>query len=252
MKKIIMLCCLLLLVCGCQKTEEKKVEKETPTTDTTAPKENTSLKLDEAKDYVYVASSVEAKLSDEQKPYFEKRDKAIDTLVVNINSEDAKKVSQELEKSAKSLQEEMSIGDDGYVARFTSLSGGAMVSDSYISILVKRQPFIWQSEGVSPTYQVYVFKKDDGTLISQEDMLKELHLSDEDVVNKLKAIYEENNYEICGTEMAECYYEPEIFRNDEHMLDTAMYVNDNNDLVVYVRKSFGLGYTWEPVIIGLS
>ena len=132
MKKIIMLCCLLLLVCGCQKTEEKKVEKETPTTDTTAPKENTSLKLDEAKDYVYVASSVEAKLSDEQKPYFEKRDKAIDTLVVNINSEDAKKVSQELEKSAKSLQEEMSIGDDGYVARFTSLSGGAMVSDSYI------------------------------------------------------------------------------------------------------------------------
>ena len=123
MKKIIMLCCLLLLVCGCQKTEEKKVEKETPTTDTTAPKENTSLKLDEAKDYVYVASSVEAKLSDEQKPYFEKRDKAIDTLVVNINSEDAKKVSQELEKSAKSLQEEMSIGDDGYVARFTSLSG---------------------------------------------------------------------------------------------------------------------------------
>ena len=144
----------------------------------------------------------------------------------------------------------MSIGDDGYVARFTSLSGGAMVSDSYISILVKRQPFIWQSEGVSPTYQVYVFKKDDGTLISQEDMLKELHLSDEDVVNKLKAIYEENNYEICGTEMAECYYEPEIFRNDEHMPDTAMYVNDNNDLVVYVRKSFGLGYTWEPVIIG--
>ena len=132
MKKIIMLCCLLLLVCGCQKTEEKKVEKETPTTDTTAPKENTSLKLDEAKDYVYVASSVEAKLSDEQKPYFEKRDKEIDTLVVNINSEDAKKVSQELEKSAKSLQEEMSIGDDGYVARFTSLSGGAMVSDSYI------------------------------------------------------------------------------------------------------------------------
>ena len=101
MKKIIMLCCLLLLVCGCQKTEEKKVEKETPTTDTTAPKENTSLKLDEAKDYVYVASSVEAKLSDEQKPYFEKRDKAIDTLVVNINSEDAKKVSQELEKKRK-------------------------------------------------------------------------------------------------------------------------------------------------------
>lgn len=252
MKKIIMMCCLFVLLCGCQKIEDQKQEEnQTPIVEKSEATEKT-LKVDASKDYVYVNSSVEANLSKEQLPYFEKRDKAIDTLVVNINSEDAKKVSEELKENAETLEAEMVNGEDGTLARFTSLSAGAMESDNYISILVKRHPFIWQSEGASPTYQVYVFDKKNGHLISQEDMLKELHLSDKDVVNKLKDIYEENNYEICGTEMAECYYEPEIYRNDEYMPDTAMYVNDNQDLVVYVRKSFGLGYTWEPVIIGLS
>lgn len=244
------MCCLFVLVCGCSKTEEKKEENKTPIVENSDTEK--TLKVDASKDYVYVSSSLEANLSKEQEAYFEKRDKAIDTLVVNIDSEDAKKVSEELKNNAKTLESEMVNGEDGTLAKFTSLSAGAMESDHYISILVKRHPFIWQSEGVSPTYQVYVFDKENGNLISQEDMLKKLQLSDEDVVNKLKAIYKENDYEICGTEMAECYYEPEIYRNDQNMPDTAMYVNDNNDLVVYVRKSFGLGYTWEPVIVSLA
>lgn len=245
MKKMIIALSLLLVLAGCSSSDE---EKETTPASDPKPTEKTSLKTDEAKDYLYISASENIALNDDQKQYVKDGQDVIDTVVVNINSEDAKTLTQTLDKEAEELKSKIIKNEDGSIQQFTSMTATAIESSRYVTILVTKQPFIWQSEAVSATYDVYIFSKDGGALMTQEEMMKAEGMDDAGVLANIKSYYEANDLKICEMP-GDCYYEPKIYHNDENVKDTVMYLNDKDQLVVYVQKSFGLGYEWVPLIL---
>lgn len=245
MKKMIIALSLLLVFAGCSSNHE---ETETKPADDPKPTEKTSLKTEEAKDYLYISATENITLNDEQKQYVKDGHDVIDTVVVNINSEDAKTLTQTLGREADDLKSKIVKNEDGSTQQFTSMTATSIESSRYITILVTKQPFIWQSEAVSAGYDAYIFSKEDGALMTQEEMMKAEGMDDAGVLANVKSYYEANDLKICDMP-GDCYYEPKIYRNDENIKDTVMYLNDKDQLVVYVQKSFGLGYEWVPLTL---
>lgn len=238
MKKIIIVCFLLSL-CGCTQTDVEKA------------KENLPLKVDETKPYVYSVSTYQVPLSDDQKVVVDEGDDVIETLVVNIQGEDAQRVSKELQKQAETQQKEVKKEHVHRVQSFTSLRAEAIESDEYITILVTTHPFLAESSKVTATYKAYIFQKVDGSLITQEALLEKINVSDQDVLDQIMESYKKGNIQICGDmqQEEECYYEPEIYRKDAYMADTVMYLNEQNELVVSVKKNNGMSFQWTFVTL---
>ena len=110
-------------------------------------------------------------------------------------------------------------------------------------------PFIWQADAQSETFAVYIFSKEDGSLVSQQDMLKARQLDDETVLEKIHTYFKDHTLTICEDMPGDCYNQPEIYRGSENFPDTVMYVNENDQLVVYVQKSSGRSYEWVPIML---
>lgn len=233
MKKIIIVCFVLSL-CGCTQTDVEKT------------KENLQLKVDETKPYVYSVSTYQVPLSDDQKVVVDEGDDVIETLVVNIQGEDAQRVSKELQKQAETQRKEVKKEHVHRVQSFTSLRAEAIESDAYITILVTTHPFLAESAKVTASYKVYIFQKADGFLITQEALLEKINVSDQDVLDQIKESYKKENMQLCSDmqQGEECYYEPEIYRKDAYMVDTVMYLNEQNELVVSVKKNNGMSFQW--------
>ena len=244
MKKIIMIVALLLAVTGCSQTSVEEQGKN-PVEQQEAEK---SLKIDESKEYLYVANSVSIDLSEDQKKSVKEGHDVVETLTVNLNSEDAKKVNKTLAQQAKEAEQAMQKDEQG-IQQFTSLTGTCIESSKYITVLTISSPFIWQSEMIPETYTAYMFSKEDGVLVSQETMLKALDLDDEAVLAKMRTYLKENEFTICEDMPGDCYYEPKIYRDDENFPDTVMYLNEKDQLTVYIQKSMGHSYEWEPIIL---
>lgn len=231
MKKI-MIICFVLSLWGCTQTDIEK--------------ENQQLKVDETKPYVYSVSTYQVPLSDNQKVVVDEGDDVIETVVVNIQGEDAKRISEQLQKQAETQQKEVKKEHVHRVQSFTSLRAEAIESDAYVTILVTTHPFLAESAKVTANYKAYIFQKVDGSLITQEALLEKMNVSDQDVLDRIKDSYEKESVQICGDmqQGEECYYEPEIYRKDAYMVDTVMYLNEQNELVVSVKKNNGMSFQW--------
>lgn len=173
-------------------------------------------------------------------------DDVIETVVVNIQGEDAKRISEQLQKQAETQQKEVKKEHVHRVQSFTSLRAEAIESDAYVTILVTTHPFLAESAKVTANYKAYIFQKVDGSLITQEALLEKMNVSDQDVLDRIKDSYKKESVQICGDmqQGEECYYEPEIYRKDAYMVDTVMYLNEQNELVVSVKKNNGMSFQW--------
>lgn len=237
---------LLLVGCSANDLKDKYPEKEVPVDKQEQSKE--TIKADENKDYLYISSSDTITLNEEQKKTLKEKQDVIETLVVNLKSEDAKKVNEALSDLAKKYKDSIQEDEQG-IQRFTSFTGKAIESSNYITILTTTHPFIWQADAQSETFAAYIFSKEDGSLVSQQDMLKARQLDDETVLEKIHTYFKDHTLTICEDMPGDCYNQPEIYRGSENFPDTVMYVNENDQLVVYVQKSSGRSYEWVPIML---
>lgn len=236
-QKGLLLLSFLFLLCSC-------------TNDTTTTLPDT-MKIDEDKAYLYVKDTYHIPFTEDQEAYVKEEDRMIDSYVININSESAKKASDELQRSAMTQIANIKKLDDGTIANVISLRGSAIESTSYITILIETQPFVEASELQINQLKTYIFDKNTKELITTEQMLKEQNLTNETIIKAVQEQYNAQGYTICGDMPGDCFYEPTIMKDDPYISDTVMYLDQENNLIVYIRKSIGLSYEWVPIVIPL-
>lgn len=239
--KLWMLIFCTLILCSCSKPEEIEHQNEPQ-----------PLKIEEQKDFLYSEDVYTIPFLEEQLAFVDEKENLIVSYVININSEDARQLTDELQSKAMNQIMNIKKSDEGYIQNSVSLTGTAMESDRYVTIFIKQDPFVWESEKGTSQNDIYMFDKTSRALISQEQMLKDLNMSEEDVLAKVKEQFQESGIAICTTGPGDCYYEPRIYKDDPYIPDTIMYINEQNQLVVYMQKSLGRAYEWVPVMLDLS
>lgn len=241
-KKIIVSCFLLLSMSACSRNEPKP---KTPT-----PKiSQKSIKRDEKKDYLYSSDIYTVELTSEQLTYLKKEINTIHTLVINIDSRDAEGINKILSDISENHIHDIVKLPNGEIQSFTGYNGTSYESDKFISIITTENPYVWQSDMQSELHHAYIFNREDGTLVTQKELLQLLHLDEDAVIKQAKQIIEKSGDKLCGDLPTECYQEPVFYHDTDNANPTIMYVNKDNDLVLYVKKQHGLVYNWEPLIL---
>lgn len=216
---------------------------------TTTTKKVNSLKVEEDKSYLYEKDVFEIPFVKEQEAYINDDMKKIYSYVINIDSEDAKKASDAIQKDAMNQIANIKKLDDGLVQTCESLKAKVIESSTYVTILVEKQPFVANSEHQSKRLSTYIFDKKTGKECSTQDLLKQLNLTNEKLMEKVTETFKKDNKTVCGSMPGDCYYEPKIYKDDPYIPDTIVYVDQDDNVVVYVQKSFGLTYNWEPITL---
>ncbi len=233
MKKCIILILVLLVVgLGGYVVYDKVLEKDDKETKDEVKKDNKKdIKLNENKDYVYDAVyNTDSKYDDFEMPY------------ININSQDATNVNNELKKLYNSYI-------DDYDKCLIESSNCQMELDyegydnnkNVISVVIE------YSNNNDTTYLIYNFDKKTGNLVSNEDLLKNVNLTMSEV--KTKVINDIKTYDTIDKEAFENikytqdninaglkYFEQTsedkmllFLENDKLNIITKIYTDTNND-----------------------
>lgn len=240
MKKIILSCFLLFTMTACTQKEVPKMP---------VPAASNSIKKDPNKDYLYSSEIYTVELSDEQKSYLKKDINTIHSLIININSKDAEGVIKMMNEITENHINDIIKNHDGTIQSFIGYTGTSYESDNYISIVTTEYPYIYQSDIQPEVHQAYIFNRKDGTLISQKELLTAFHLNEQTIREQAKKAIENSGNKLCGNMPTECYQEPILYDETDNEPNTAIYVNKDNNLVMYVKKQHGLVYNWEPLIL---
>lgn len=226
---------LLFILCSCNTNEHKTNER--------------SIKIEETKDYLYIKDTFTIPFTKDQEFYVTDSMDKIYSYVINIESDSAKETTDVLQSQAMSQIANIKKLDNGTIAMSTSLYGKAIESMNYITILIEKQPFIEGSESQINQVESYLFDKRTKQLITTNQLIEYLNLTNERITTAIQAKYTSEGNTICGTTPGDCYYEPKIYNDDSHFADTVLYLDENDNIVIYMQKSKGLSYELVPITL---
>lgn len=249
MKKILFFVSLCLLIggCGTQEGNKEEVKKN--------KEEKKTIKIDKDKDYFYVSDTYTVPINDEQKEYLEESLYTIDSIVVNIDSDDATKVQDELNQMKNNAKNKQVIRADGVIGEFMNLHMDAYSNDKYATLLVSLGNVYWQSEGIPSSIIPYTFDLKKGNLISKEQLLKDYGYTLDSFREKVININEAEGRFICE-EAAELCKVPEnasrngyLYSEDLDVSTIPVYLNKEGKLVTVVKVQQGIGSTNVDIIV---
>ncbi|MEG0346289.1 MAG: hypothetical protein RR546_07475 [Erysipelotrichaceae bacterium] len=241
---IVVVLCLMLSACGTPSKEPVKEETK---------KEEVSIRIDDKKkEYAYSKESYEQKPNEEFKKNI--KDIKLENIVINIKSEDSKKIQDILDKEYKRMKDE-SNSDTVYNLNIKSINE----NDKYISIVINYNTIKYQSELNSNSYIILNFNKKDGSLIDDDTILKDMGLDSNKVKEIVNKDYSSKNISICKDSPNKCYIDafdiiyknrlPKVF-SDVLSNTSSLYINDNKELAINILVMESMNYyTNNEVII---
>lgn len=181
-----------------------------------------SIKIEEDKDYIYFTNE-EALSKRESLNYKD--------IVININSDDAKKLADELNKNMSSIRNNYSkiseqsdlnvpkelLQDDVYEAKMIDYE--VIKADKYLTLQVNNYLYRFEEGALESNLKYYVFDLENGELLSNKDILIKENISDQQVRSKIRSsISNDDTVDIDATLAGEYY----------------LTINSNNKVVVNV------------------
>lgn len=173
------------------------------------------IRLDNTKDYIYFTDS--DVFSEELN---------IDYRTINFNFDDknniAEKLNNENDKLKATLKIDNDLDDDDQYNKLESAKYNiyeVYMFDKYISLVIDYYEFD-RDDIISYLYsKTYVFDKNTGSLITEDDLLKEFNLSKSDALDKIKD-----------------YVKDQDILKDDIELDADATISNIDELAVYVDK----------------
>lgn len=191
-KKLITLLFASLLICGCTKKADETAK---------------NIKIDSSKPYIYAA---DYKLPTEKESYMGYSDgsveiKASDIVVpyINIDSEDAKKVNDEIYGLYERLIEIFN-SNSKYGTWFTTVEYDVSETDNDVTTLITTM-----SAGTSVpiySYYAYTFSKKDGHLYTYKETYESLGYNDENILAKVSDIISKEVKNVTNEEIFDEYF----------------------------------------------
>lgn len=196
-----------------KKSEEQPSKNETFIKEL-SKEENKEIRIDETKDYIYFTDS---------KREVDELD--IDYRTINFNFKGAeainKKLNEENEKLKETLEYDEDLEDEAYnklsYAKYSIYT--VYMYDKYISLVVDYYEFDREEIVSYIDTDTYVFNKNTGNIITNDDLLKEFNLNEDDVLDKVKD-----------------YVEDQDVLKDEEKLDSEETIKNIDELALYVDK----------------
>lgn len=286
MKKYLLITAIfLVMVSGCSKSVPKE---EVP--EIAAPEEIVLEKTDESKQFVYVeipenakdlndyaellGRSNEKNIYSNNYPYLEQKDinGGTERIVLNFKSSDAHSLQIELDESTqKSLNVTDKFPPEYFGGEWASFQVADLAeSDEFVSFTTLETLFPLFGDSFLHTLKSYVFDKVDGSLVSQDDVIKRSGYSSTDFetafIKSLDAfnesLPEQESYSILT-------YKPEYFAEDfdsstlsEEVLETfglhvrikpeeGIVVNEDGSLTVIYEEKYFYGLSPGSIDYGL-
>lgn len=162
------------------KQSEKKLDAK-PQNNTEEKSEIKDIRLDKTKDYVYFTN-------------YEEKVHELDIIYkdINLNFKDLNNIAKLLNDESKELKETMVYDETNEDAPYDNLVSAkykiytTYSYDNYISIIVDYFSYHYETL-VSYLYsKTYVFDKNTGSIVTNDDLLNKYNLTKDDVINKVK------------------------------------------------------------------
>lgn len=138
-----------------------------------------TIKENSNKDYVYLRESYDVEINDRGDIFKDK----IEIPYINIDSEDAKKVNQEIykmyEEAVKTVVEEEQENS------YTAISYKYSIVDNIISLCIDSTPICIPGGGFTAERTVYNFSLENGKRLSTKEVLAKHNLSEESMIEKI-------------------------------------------------------------------
>ena len=212
MKRIAVIICLVLLFLGC---ESKK------NNETTEKEDNFVLsKVDNSKNYVY-SNVIDTYTLPDGSSY------EVESIVINLNSEDASNVNMELRSFVKKSNSFKETSDNNLLSGYV-YSYSFYVTDEYLSLVIPYQQITNGIYGDEDSL-VYVLSMDKGKIISNSDLLERFEMSEKDLFNKVEeSIDSEDSLYTMKSIKDNGYY---LFVNNDNKLVVLFYEITDEDTI---------------------
>lgn len=212
MKRIAVIICLVLLFLGC---ESKK------NNETTEKEDNFVLsKVDNSKNYVY-SNVIDTYTLPDGSSY------DVESIVINLNSEDASNVNMELRSFVKKSNSFKETSDNNLLSGYV-YSYSFYVTDDYLSLVIPYQQITNGIYGDEDSL-VYVLSMDKGKIISNSDLLERFEMSEKDLFNKVEeSIDSEDSLYTMKSIKDNGYY---LFVNNDNKLVVLFYEITDEDTI---------------------
>lgn len=171
-----------------------------------AKAKNTSLKVNEGKDYVYDADFVKVEYLNRQEEFsngFLSNNENIKLPYINLRTEDAKKVNEEIKGIYTDLEtdiEESLLCNGNEMCASYSLGYKMYSNDKTLSIVIIK--LVGATDIPEPSYWVYNFDLTTGKLLTIDSILHQKNITKESFLEKVKKKMEQfaldNNTDSCN------------------------------------------------------
>lgn len=238
MKKIILLMTIsLLLVTGCNKSQNNQATK-------TIDDEKIT-KIDESKDWVYDAK-YEATTSSSSYTTANNEIKNISDLKVpfiNINTEPAKFANEDIRIIYDAAVDEFNEGLENKIT-FAELNYKSNVTDEYVSVIMSFG--VGGTDVINPKYYSYNISLKDGNNISFQDAYKIVGIQDSEINNKVEEKIKDYLINELNVKVVDDYqnYIDESINNYHESINNngiVFYLNENKELEIMVQMSVPAG-----------
>lgn len=240
-KKIYTLLVVLLSLSAC--SNPAKIDNNQVTENESKEK---SIKLEEEKDYAYVTEEKTYTLGTPNSENtgvgnFLKNIYGIpepfksEKITINVNSEDARRVEGELSHFYEENYSQVQYSEDGSLVEGHGFVLYKIEETKHtISISVLDYGYLMHSDSFGSDLLSYVFNKENGELLTNDEIFASLNITEEDVMNKIQIYCDEHNLIIGdGSE----YLDPSIEGPDITIINKSSYfVTKDNQLFVELYK----------------
>ena len=213
MKRIAVIICLVLLFLGCESKKNNAT--------TTEKEDNFVLsKVDNSKNYVY-SNVIDTYTLPDGSSY------DVESIVINLNSEDASNVNMELRSFVKKSNSFKETSDNNLLSGYV-YSYSFYVTDDYLSLVIPYQQITNGIYGDEDSL-VYVLSMDKGKIISNSDLLERFEMSEKDLFNKVEeSIDSEDSLYTMKSIKDNGYY---LFVNNDNKLVVLFYEITDEDTI---------------------
>lgn len=266
-KIILGLILIFIVVVFASMTIAKKITHKEPENEVTneqavqnVVEDNKVAKIEEDKDYIYEKDKFEiSEIYNTEMPN-DKYTTTIQLPFINLESDAVNKLNTEFKNTFEKAKKSAKLGNDGYGLEVLELNyKSSVIDDKFISLAVNTGTLYVPGDSNLPT-TIYNIDIETGELMSNDEVLKKLDLTMEDLEGKIekamKEVYEEAKREeeedFVYSEILEVYSSEEalIKAAKTNYANTKLYVLDNKTIAMELNyKNIDSLKTWTQISI---
>ena len=204
-------------------------------------KETKSIKIDDDEEYVYDGKryDINQDIKYEDKSVYEFKGSIL-VPYININTEDAKKIKEDINKMYEDAVSSIKVEKDESGMSFDSLNYKTHINKEYntLAIIISKTALSVPGDGFNDDYIIYNFDLNTGKLLSNEELLGMINKTKEDITVAVDKCLKDGwkNY----SKESDEYSEKEYMKQTERFEDE-IFIDRKGKLNIHARYTYPIG-----------